>query len=55
MTVKAQVKLIDSLRLVSRMGTGPVLIIDGTDSNGGANPMQLLLMADAGCTANDVI
>ena len=55
MTEKAQLKLIDNLRFVVRSGSGPALIIDGTDNEGGTKPMQMLLMSIAGCTAIDVV
>lgn len=54
MTVKAQLKLLENSKFISRAGNSPAFLIDETDSNGGVSPMQMLLMSVAGCTAIDV-
>ncbi len=55
MTIQAQVKWIDDLQFVARAGSGPAVVMDTSDSGGGAGPMELVLMGTAGCTAMDVI
>lgn len=55
MTIQAQVKWIDELQFVARAGSGPAVVMDASDSGGGAGPMELVLMGTAGCTAMDVI
>jgi putative redox protein len=55
MTIQAQVKWIDELQFVARAGSGPAVVMDSSDSGGGAGPMELVLMGTAGCTAMDVI
>ena len=55
MTIQAQVKWIDNLQFVARAGGGPAVVMDTSDSGGGAGPMELMLMGTAGCTAMDVI
>ena len=55
MTIQAQVKWIDELQFVARAGRGPAVVMDTSDSGGGAGPMELVLMGTAGCTAMDVI
>ena len=55
MTVTANLKLIDNQRFVARSENGPAYLIDSADGEGGGNPMQMLLMSIAGCTAIDVI
>lgn len=55
MTIQAQVKWIDELQFVARAGSGPAVVMDTSDSGGGAGPMELVLMGTAGCTAMDVI
>ena len=55
MTIQAQVKWIDDLQFVARAGSGPAVVMDTSDSGGGAGPMELILMGTAGCTAMDVI
>lgn len=55
MTIQAQVKWIDDLQFVARAGSGPAVVMDTSDSGGGAGPMELMLMGTAGCTAMDVI
>ena len=55
MSVTANLKLIDNQRFVARSGNGPAYVIDSGDDDGGVNPMQMLLMSVAGCTAIDVI
>jgi len=55
MAIQAQVKWIDELQFVARAGSGPAVVMDTSDSGGGAGPMELILMGTAGCTAMDVI
>ena len=55
MTIQAQVKWIDDLQFVARAGSGPAVVMDTSDSGGGAGPMELMLMGTAGCTAMDVM
>ena len=55
MSIHAQVKWIDDLQFVARAGSGPAVVMDTSDSGGGAGPMELVLMGTAGCTAMDVI
>ena len=55
MTIQAQVRWIDELQFVAQAGSGPAVVMDTSDSGGGAGPMELLLMGTAGCTAMDVI
>ena len=55
MTIQAQVKWIDDLQFVARAGSGPAVVMEPSDSGGGAGPMELVLMGTAGCTAMDVI
>jgi putative redox protein len=44
----------DGLCLVGRSGSGHVVVLDNTDGDSGPRPAELLLMAQAGCTAMDV-
>jgi putative redox protein len=55
MAIQAQVKWTDDLQFVARAGSGPAVVMDSSDSGGGAGPMELILMGTAGCTAMDVI
>jgi len=55
MAIQAQLKWIDGVQFVARAGDSPAVVIDEPESNGGASPMQLLLIGVAGCTAVDVI
>ncbi len=55
MPIQAQVKWIDELQFVARAGSGPAVVMDTSESGGGAGPMELVLMGTAGCTAMDVI
>jgi len=55
MSIQAQVKWIDDLQFVARAGKGPAVVMDTSESGGGAGPMELMLMGTAGCTAMDVI
>ncbi|MBR9987458.1 MAG: OsmC family protein [Desulfosarcina sp.] len=55
MSIQAQVRWIDDLQFVARAGKGPAVVMDTSESGGGAGPMELMLMATAGCTAMDVI
>lgn len=55
MSIQAQVKWIDDLQFVARAGKGPAVVMDTSESGGGAGPMELMLMGTAGCTAMDVV
>lgn len=55
MAIQVQVKWIDELQFVARAGSGPAVVMDTSDSGGGAGPMELMLMGTAGCTAMDVM
>ena len=55
MSIQAQVKWIDDLQFVARAGKGPAVVMDTSESGGGAGPMEFMLMGTAGCTAMDVI
>lgn len=55
MTIQVQVKWIDELQFVARADSGPAVVMDTSDSGGGAGPMELMLMGTAGCTAMDVM
>lgn len=54
MSVKAHLKLIENSKFLARSGDSPAYLIDETDQHGGVNPMQMLLLGVAGCTAIDV-
>jgi len=45
----------DGLRFAVRTGSGHDLVVDGAEGDGGPRPIELLLAAQAGCTAMDVI
>ena len=55
MTIQAQVKWVHDLQFVGRASNGPAVVLDTSESGGGASPMQLMLIGIAGCTAMDVI
>ena len=55
MTINAQLKWTDGLQFVSRVGTGPAVVMDSADGGSGMSPMQMVLAGVAGCTAIDVI
>jgi putative redox protein len=44
----------DGLRLVGTSGSGHTLVLDNADGDSGPRPAELLLLAQAGCTAMDV-
>ncbi len=45
----------DGLRLVARTGSGHTLVMDDGSGDTGARPAELLVVAQAGCTAMDVV
>jgi putative redox protein len=45
----------DGLRLVARTGSGHTIVMDNGAGDTGARPAELLVVAQAGCTAMDVI
>jgi putative redox protein len=45
----------DGLRLVARTDSGHTIVMDDADGDSGARPAELLVVAQAGCTAMDVI
>ena len=45
----------DGLRLVASTGSGHSLLMDSADGGTGPRPAELLLVAQAGCTAMDVV
>jgi putative redox protein len=45
----------DGLRLVAQTGSGHQLIMDNAEGDGGPRPAELLVVAQAGCTAMDVV
>jgi putative redox protein len=45
----------DRMRFVALTGSGHSIVMDGADEDSGARPAELLLVAQAGCTAMDVI
>jgi putative redox protein len=59
MTTTAQVTWVDGLQFVGEAGSGHAIVLDGKESAGGRDtgtrPMELLLIALAGCTAMDVV
>lgn len=55
MTTTANLKWTDNARFLARSGDSPTYVIDDSDENGAASPMQMLLISAAGCTAIDVV
>jgi putative redox protein len=55
MTIQAELTWTEGLQFVARAGHGPAVVLDNPEGGSGASPMELLLMAIAGCTAMDVI
>lgn len=55
MNVQAELKWVDGLQFVARVGDGPAVIIDSHKGASGPSPMEMVLMGVAGCTAIDVI
>jgi putative redox protein len=45
----------EGLRLVARTGSGHTLVMDSREGDSGARPAELLVVAQAGCTAMDVV
>lgn len=45
----------DGLRLVARTGSGHTIVMDNREGDTGARPAELLVVAQAGCTAMDVV
>ena len=45
----------DGLRLIARTGSGHTVVMDDGTGNSGPRPSELLVVAQAGCTAMDVI
>ena len=45
----------DGLRLVASTGSGHIVVMDSAEGEAGPRPAELLLVAQAGCTAMDVV
>jgi len=45
----------NGLRLVARTGGGHTIVMDDADGDAGPRPAELLVVAQAGCTAMDVV
>lgn len=45
----------DGLRLVAETGSGHRIVMDTAEGDAGARPAELLMVAQAGCTAMDVV
>jgi putative redox protein len=45
----------DGFRLVARTGSGHTIVMDDAEGNGGPRPAEVLVVAQAGCTAMDVV
>lgn len=45
----------DGLRFVARTGSGHTVVMDNTEGDSGPRPSELLVVAQAGCTAMDVV
>ena len=45
----------DGLRLVAQTGSGHTIVMDNAEGDTGARPAELLVVAQAGCTAMDVV
>lgn len=45
----------EGLRLVAATGSGHTVVMDNVEGDSGARPAELLLVAQAGCTAMDVV
>ena len=45
----------EGLRLVARTGSGHSIVMDNAEGDSGARPAELLVVAQAGCTAMDVV
>ena len=57
MTTKTVTATLDGagMRLVGRTGSGHTIVMDDVEGDAGARPAELLVVAQAGCTAMDVI
>ena len=55
MSVSAQMKWIDGLQFVGRVGNGPAIILDNPEGGSGPSPMPVVLMGIAGCSGMDVV
>jgi putative redox protein len=55
MTIKAKLEWKGKMQFLGRAGDGPSVFIDTPEGGTGPAPMEMLLMAVAGCTAIDVI
>jgi putative redox protein len=53
-TVRAKLEN-DAMRLVATTGSGHTIVMDDSAGDTGARPAELLMVAQAGCTAMDVI
>ncbi|HET9521437.1 MAG TPA: OsmC family protein [Candidatus Limnocylindrales bacterium] len=53
-TVRAKLEN-DAMRLVATTGSGHTIVMDDATGDTGARPAELLMVAQAGCTAMDVI
>jgi len=45
----------DGLRLITVTGSGHTIVLDNAEGNTGPRPAEVLLVAQAGCTAMDVV
>lgn len=45
----------DGLRLITSTGSGHTIIMDNVEGDSGPRPAEMLLVAQAGCTAMDVV
>jgi len=58
MTTSAQVTWVEGMQFVGEAGSGHAIVLDGKPENGGRDtgtrPMELVLVALAGCTAMDM-
>lgn len=45
----------DGMRLIARTGSGHTVVMDNAEGDTGPRPAELLVVAQAGCTAMDVI
>jgi putative redox protein len=53
-TVRAKLEN-DAMRLVATTGSGDTIVMDDAEGDTGARPAELLIVAQAGCTAMDVL
>lgn len=45
----------DGLRLIAQTGSGHTIVMDNAEGDSGPRPAELLVVAQAGCTAMDVV